>query len=105
MIETHPKDTPINRAALDDLPIEDMMAYIERIQVRRLEPLRIYEAGVAAKAKAAQTKAAEEMGKRLEQFAKVDQTVRNGLAKLEKYAQEIQGYRLLLGDNFINEEK
>lgn len=105
MIETHPLDTAIDRAALDRLPVEDMLAYVERIRLRRLEPLRIYEAGVLAKEKANQESAAIAMKKRLDQFAKVDASVRANLDKLEKYANEIQGYRILLGDNIFNEEK
>lgn len=105
MIETHELDSPIDRASLDKLPVDDMIAYIERIRERRLEPLRIYEAGLVAKEKAAKSKAAEDMKKRLDQFAKVNATVLNGLDKLMKYAQEIQGYRIVLGDDIWNEEK
>lgn len=105
MIETHELDTPINRASLDKLPVDDMMSFIERIQQRRLEPLRIYEAGLLAKEKAAKSKAAADMKKRLDQFAAVHKTVLNGIAKMEKYAQEIQGYRILLGDDIWNDEK
>lgn len=105
MIETHSLDTPINRASLDKLPVQDMLDYVDRIRVRRLAPLAIYEAGLLAKEKAGKIAAAEQMKKRLDQFAAADKTVRNSLEKMMKYAQEIQGFRIILGDDIYNEEK
>jgi len=97
MIETSPLDTPINRASIDQFDFNDAMEFIKRIQVRRLEALTVYQAGLRAKEEAANTRSAADMAKRLEQFAKVHTTVENGLAKLEKYAMEIQGYMMVLG--------
>ncbi len=98
MIESHPLDTPINRASIAQLPIEELKAFVERLQERRLESYNIYQAGLQAKAKAKSVKQAAEMEKRLEQFAKGLEQADRMLTKLEKYATEIQAYRLVLGD-------
>ena len=103
MIEAHPLDTPIDRASLSMLPIEDALAFVQRIRERRLKAYSIYEAGKIAAQRKQEAAAMMGMNKRLEQFEKVAKKMLGDLEKLEKYANEIQGYRLILGDRVVGE--
>lgn len=98
MIETHKLDTPINRATIEQLPIEDLHDFIGRLQQRRLNSYNIYLAGLEAKKLKAASSASGGMSKALDNFIKTYQTAEKNIEKLKKLALEIQGYRLVLGD-------
>lgn len=98
MIETHPLDTPINRATIEQLPIEDLQNFIGRLAQRRLASYNIYLAGLEAKKLKSAEASASGMDKALEQFLKAYETSGKTIEKLEKLALAIQGYRLVLGD-------
>jgi hypothetical protein len=91
------KDTPITRASIENLPIEQLNSFIAELQTRRLKSYTIYQAAQEAKHEKQLNNTQDHLEKRLEQFAKKLLSVDKGLADLEKYALEILTARMALG--------
>ena len=54
-----PQDTPIRRASIADMSIDQVLALVEQMQERRMRQHTLYEAAMAAKAKIKEAKDAE----------------------------------------------
>ena len=104
MIETSKHDTPINRASIAQFDINEAQQFIERIRERRFNAYKLYQLGLRAKEEKQHGKTMEALDKRLEQFSKTLQTLDNGINKLEKYALEIQGYMIAIGEYDIKKK-
>lgn len=98
-----PTDTPFHRASIKDIPIEELDSMMEALRVRRFAAYTIYEAGLQAKQRAKDEKAALSLGKTCEQVQKLFIKLDSDMEKLEKKVLDIQAWRLILGDN-INAE-
>jgi hypothetical protein len=98
-------DTPITRASIENLPIEQLDQFVQELQVRRLKAYTVYQAAQEAKYEKQLNSTQEHLDKRLEQFAKKLVTVDKGLSDLEKYALEILTARMALGHDISPQTK
>lgn len=92
-------DTPFKRTSIKDIPIEELDSMMEALRVRRFTAYTIYEAGLEAKKRAKDEKAAQGLDKACEQVAKMLEKIDKDIEKLEKKVLDIQAWRLILGDN------
>jgi hypothetical protein len=91
---TMPQDTPITRASMEVMTVEQMEEHVSRMRERRM---RVFSAWQEAQEKAHEVKLAkdrEQIAKRLAQMEKVFVTVDNGLKKLEAYTAEVKVLRM-----------
>lgn len=91
-------DTPFKRTSVVDVPIEELDSMMEALRVRRFAAYTIYEAGLEAKKRAKDEKAAQSLGKTCEQVAKMLEKIDKEIDKLEKKVLDIQAWRLILGE-------
>ena len=92
-------DTPFHRASIKDIPIEELDSMMEALRVRRFAAYTIYEAGLQAKQRAKDEKAAMSLGKTCDQVQKLFIKLDSDMEKLEKKVLDIQAWRLILGDD------
>ena len=92
-------DTPFQRTSVRDIPIEELDSMMEALRVRRFAAYTIYEAGLEAKQRAKDEKAAQSLGKTCEQVAKMLEKIDKDIDKLEKKVLDIQAWRLILGED------
>lgn len=90
-------DTPITRASIENLPVDQLDQFVQELQKRRLRAYTVYKAAQEAKYEKELSKTQETLDKRLEQFAKKLVAVDKGLSDLERYAIDILSARMALG--------
>lgn len=93
------QDTPFQRASIKDIPLEQLDAMLEALRIRRFAAYTIYEAGLEAKQRAKDEKAAQALGRTCERVAKSFEKIDKDLEKLEKMVLDIQAWRLILGED------
>lgn len=97
-----PSDTPFQRTSIKDIPVEQLDAMMEALRVRRFAAYTVYQAGLEAKQRAKDEKAAQGLDKACERVAKGIEKLDKDLEKIEKLVLDIQAWRLILGDNITN---
>lgn len=92
------KDTPIKRASITELTLEEATKLVEEMQERRMRAHTAYQAAVAAKAKIKEERDRARYDKVLSMFDKKLETADKALSALSKYLVELKVLELALGD-------
>lgn len=92
-----PQDTPIRRASLSEMTIDQITALVEEMQERRMRSYTAYEAAQAAKAKIKEARDRDRYDHLLKMFGKKIETVDKGLEAMSKYLNELKVLELVLG--------
>ena len=95
---TLPQDTPIVRASIADMSMDQILALVEHMQERRMRAYTAFEAAQAAKAKIKEAKDRERYDHLLKMFDKKIKTVDAGLEALSRYVNEFKVLELVLGE-------
>lgn len=91
-------DTPIHRAAINELTVTELETLVEQMRERRMRSFTAYEAAKAAKEKIKEEKDKERYQRVLVMLEKKLETVDKGLAALSKYVTELKALELVLGE-------
>jgi carbamoylphosphate synthase large subunit len=92
-----PQDTPIRRASIADMSIDQVLALVEQMQERRMRQHTLYEAAMAAKAKIKEAKDRERFDHLLKMIEKKLPTIDKSLETVSKYLNELKVLELVLG--------
>jgi phage shock protein A len=98
MTLTLPQDTPIRRASLHELSVDQITELVERMRERRMRLHSAWEEAKEAKAKIAHDKAVDRYQHVLDMVEKKLKTVDAGLEALSKYCNELKVLQLTIGD-------
>ena len=91
------QDTPIRRASIADLNIEQLTALVEEMQERRMRQHTLFEAAQQAKAKNKEEKDRARYTKLLEMADKKIKSVDAAMDTIMKYLNEMKVLELVLG--------
>ena len=92
-----PQDTPIRRASIADMSIDQVLALVEQMQERRMRQHTLYEAAMAAKAKIKEAKDAERFTHLCRMVEKKLKTIDTNMESVSKYLNELKVLELVLG--------
>jgi hypothetical protein len=98
MTTTFPQDTPIRMASIRELTMDQLADLVERMRSRRLRLYSAFQEAKEAKARLEHDKAVDRYQHVLEMFEKKLKTVDSGLEALSKYSNELQGLRIIIGE-------
>lgn len=98
MVMPVPQDTPIHRATLSELSIEQIEALVESMRERRMRSHTAYQAAQAAKLKIKQEKDAARYEKLLGMAQKKIDSIDKAHESLSKYLNEMKVMELVLGE-------
>lgn len=98
MTQVFPQDTPICRASIKELTVDQLSDLVVKMRERRMRLFSAYEEAKAAKARLEHDKAVDRYQHVLEMFEKKLGTVDKGLEALSKYSNELQGLRIIIGE-------
>jgi molecular chaperone GrpE (heat shock protein) len=98
MTQTLPQDTPIRRASIAELPIDEIEKLVEQFRERRMRSYTAFEAAQQAKAKMKEEKDKERYSKLLVMLEKKIETIDKALEAAGKYVTELKVLELVLGD-------
>jgi vacuolar-type H+-ATPase subunit I/STV1 len=91
-------DTPINRASVKELSIEELEKLVERMQERRMRSYTAYQELMEAKAKIKQEKDHARYVKVLDMAGKKLEAAEKALEAASKYVNELKVLQLMLGE-------
>jgi len=92
-----PQDTPIRRASIGDMSLEQVLELVEQMQERRMRQHTLYEAAMAAKALIKEQKDKERFEHLLRMTEKKLKTIDTNLESVSKYLNELKVLELVLG--------
>ena len=92
-----PQDTPIRRASIADMNMDQILELVEQMQERRMRAYTAYQVAEAAKAKIKEAKDRERYEHLLRMFDKKIKSVDAGLEAMSKYLNELKVLELVLG--------
>lgn len=93
-----PQDTPITRASILELSVDQLEALVEQMQERRMRSHTAYQLAQEAKAQLKEEKDRARYEKVLEMCAKKLEAAEKALDAASKYTQELKVLQLVLGD-------
>jgi ribosomal protein S11 len=91
-------DTPINRASIKELSIDELEALVVRMQERRMRSYTAYQAAQEAKEKIKHEKDSARYEKVLEMAGKKFEAAEKALEAASKYVNELKVLQLMLGE-------
>ena len=97
MASVLPQDTPIRRASIAEMSMDQVLELVTLMQERRMRQHTLYEAAEAAKAKIKEEKERARYDQLLRMVEKRMATVDNGLEAISKYLNELKVLELVLG--------
>jgi molecular chaperone GrpE (heat shock protein) len=98
MVAPVPQDTPIHRATLSELSVEQIEALVESMRERRMRSYTAYQLAQEAKKKMKEEKDKLRYEKILTMFQKKLDSVDKALDTMSKYLNEMKVMELVLGD-------
>lgn len=90
-------DTPIRRATILDLTLDEAIAHVEELQQRRMRQHTLFEEAQLAKAKLKEQKDRERFDHLINMYKKKSETVDKGIEALSKYLNEMKVLELVCG--------
>ncbi len=92
-----PQDTPIRRASIGDMSLEQVLELVEQMQERRMRQHTLYEAAQQVKAQIKEQKDRERFDHLLRMTEKKLKTIDTNLESVSKYLNELKVLELVLG--------
>lgn len=93
-----PQDTPITRASIKDLTIDQLEQLVEHMQDQRMRSYTAFQAALEAKAKIKEEKDKARYEKVLDMCGKKFEAADKALEAASKYVSELKVLQLVLGE-------
>lgn len=99
MVSPVPQDTPIHRATLSELPLDEIEKLVESMRERRMRSYTAYQIAMEAKKTIKLENDKLRYDKLLDMYQKKLDSVDKNLDAMSKYLNEMKVMELVLGDS------